>query len=108
MTTLVEDLLKAKQAGTVETHSKPAEAHQPAVSKESPEQIVDLTAPAPVTQPAVHAEKGMTHHCHYRQLIMSDGTKVLASALGNYNAKASKELATFLAHLVSTGHATEL
>lgn len=104
MTTLVEDLLKSKQAAAA-----PAEVQHPATPvEEAPEKIVDLTTPAPVVQPIVHAEKGMTHHCHYKQLIMANGTKVMASALGNYNAKASDELAEFLAHLVSTGHATKL
>lgn len=46
-----------------------------------------------------------THSCRYQQLIMSDGTKVQASPLGEFDAKLSKELAEFLAVLVVRGEA---
>lgn len=65
-----------------------------------PEEGVEF---APEAAPQV--EEGMTHWCRYKQLILSDGSKVQASPLGGYSAEPESELEAMLSTLVERGEA---
>lgn len=85
----MDELLKGK--------SDPTEAVKKVIIPEENVEFVPEIVP--------QVEEGMTHWCRYKQLILSDGSKVKASPLGGYQAEEESELADMLSTLVERGEA---